>query len=97
MKYRLFLALCFAAALAIAPGTSFAQVEVGPGGVTVGPHHDRDAGHGRVHDVPVVRGNHDNDRGQTHGDAHAGPTVRIEGGHGGQSDDHSNDHRQDRH
>lgn len=104
MKYQRLLPLCFAAALTIVPGASLAQVEVGPGGVTIGAHHDRDVGHGQRHDAPVVRENHGNDHGQIHGDAHGGPSVHIDSpsvhvdnGHSGSVNDQSDDHHPDRH
>jgi len=84
--------LAFAALLSFSPTSSFAQVEVGPGGITVGPHHDND-GHG--HGAAVVHG--DNDHGvQTHGQGHDGAAVVIQGDHGGRGSDHRSDHNPDR-
>lgn len=93
-RFRHIKPLALAALLALAPAVSQAQVEVGPGGVTVGPHHDGAVGQG--HGVAVVHG--DNDHGvQTHGQGHGAPAVVIQGGHGDLGGGHPSDHNLDRH
>ncbi len=97
-KYLYLTPIAFAVLLAISPTVSRAQVEVGHGGVTVGPHHDSGDGHG--HGGPVVHG--DNDHGvEAHGQGHGNPAVVIQGDHGdhggGHPSDHNSDRREDRH
>jgi len=40
-------------------------VEVGPGGVTVGPDHDRDRDRDRDHKTVIIKKDHDGDRDKT--------------------------------
>lgn len=93
-KYRYLTPLAFAVLLAASPTVSPAQVEVGPGGVTVVPHHDRDGGHG--HGAAIVHG--DNDHGVlTHGQGHGGPAVVIQGDRRDHGGSHPSGHNPDRH
>lgn len=93
--YKLMISIGFIAAIAIAsPGPAVAQVEVGPGGVTVGPHHDQGA-HPGSHDAAPVHSSVPEDH--TTGSAHGGPAVRIETSPGGHVDDHARDRPAERH
>lgn len=98
MKSKLLAPIMIVSALAFSSTASVAQVEVGPGGIAVGGHHDRDDSHG--HGAPVVRDDHDGGHGQTHGRSQGhgdAPAIVIEGGHRGQADDHHGDQRDDHH
>jgi len=83
-KFALFGTIAVAVLVAVNPTVSLAQVEVGPGGVSVGPHHDRDHAPAHGADVHV-----DTDH-ATHGTGH-GDAVTVQSGHSDHSD-HGNDH-----
>lgn len=88
-----FAKLVLIATIAAAPTASFAQVEVGPGGATVGAHPDQNGSHGHV-SPPAVHEDHGHVQVQHPGDNH-GPSVHVDTGqprHGTDAD-HRPDHR----
>lgn len=95
-RFALFGPIAVAAVIAMSPTLSMAQVEVGPGGVTVGPHHDRD--HAPDHGAGV----HVDTDHATHGTGH-GDAVTIQNGHTDHIDHgddhaaHTGDHHEDKH
>lgn len=96
MKHPIIFAVALGSVVALGPVISFAQVvEVGPGGVSGGSHHDRTVGESHV-PAAVVHGDQGGDHGRPQGDRHDGPAVVIQGGHQDHANEHGEDHRTDR-